>query len=392
MKTITICILTTILLVGSTTLVPAQPDPVSPSPTDEIQREIQRTTETIATIKTDLAAQRAMLRSPAIQQMRKNAEKQTMNALWYGDTSNIMTTSFLYQEDFRVALGISEEQFQKIEEAHRKAFDDDNPGTKPIRNEMTKLIMENGNLFAENASEESQNRFFELQAQLGMKTNELMMEGLATAIYENLTPDQIKKIDEALIPVMSEMPIISTSVFRILDLSDAQKKQLDEIKKEILPEYEEYVNNAVDASMKLTIMAQEEIERWGNVITDSDKRTKLSQNLENLHKSNPELQRAMNEVRESGKRLSETLKVKMFDVLTDEQWNRMIDLIDNPPEYVKKAIAQIRKEMGHASNAAQTGEVWTPGPNSWQPGDPIPEEYRQKRNEKRNFPRPKPEN
>jgi Ni/Co efflux regulator RcnB len=72
----------------------------------------------------------------------------------------------------------------------------------------------------------------------------------------------------------------------------------------------------------------------------------------------------------------------MFDVLTDEQWDRMLDLIDNPPDYVKKILRKWKE-------ASEKAAEWAPGPNSWQPGDPIPEKYRQERQTKGNFPRPK---
>ena len=59
----------------------------------------------------------------------------------------------------------------------------------------------------------------------------------------------------------------------------------------------------------------------------------------------------------------EKLKSKMSDVLTQEQKKRMSGLIENPPEFVKKML----------DKAADTGSGdWSPGPNSWKPGDPLP--------------------
>jgi Ni/Co efflux regulator RcnB len=76
--------------------------------------------------------------------------------------------------------------------------------------------------------------------------------------------------------------------------------------------------------------------------------------------------------------------MKMFDVLTDAQWTRLQNLIDNPPHYIKEYLKQQKKYR----DEAEKQEVLVPGPDSWQPGDPIPEEYRQERNTRRNFPRP----
>jgi hypothetical protein len=62
------------------------------------------------------------------------------------------------------------------------------------------------------------------------------------------------------------------------------------------------------------------------------------------------------------------------------QWDRFQELIDDPPDYIKawhKKLKEAAKEAG----------TWQPGPNSWQPGDPIPEGYRQQRQERGRFPR-----
>jgi Ni/Co efflux regulator RcnB len=71
----------------------------------------------------------------------------------------------------------------------------------------------------------------------------------------------------------------------------------------------------------------------------------------------------------------------MFDVLTDEQWRRLQNMIDNPTGLVKMLLVKTKGWQ-------EKKEAWTPGPNSWRPGDPIPEQYRQQRNERQGrFPR-----
>jgi hypothetical protein len=65
----------------------------------------------------------------------------------------------------------------------------------------------------------------------------------------------------------------------------------------------------------------------------------------------------------------------------------MLQLIDNPPEYIKKTIMQQRKEREELDNINGKPEVGQPGPNSGRPGDPIPEGYRQERQERGRFPR-----
>ena len=79
---------------------------------------------------------------------------------------------------------------------------------------------------------------------------------------------------------------------------------------------------------------------------------------------------------------SRRLKFRMFDVLTDEQMERMQRIVANPPEFLRKILEEARKEREESEKKDQ----WQPGPNSWKPGDPIPEEYLQQRQERR-FPR-----
>jgi len=179
-------------------------------------------------------------------------------------------------------------------------------------------------------------------------------------------------------------------MFEALDLSDEQRKQLDEIKKGMEAEFQKFADRDVDVRWRTHEKHLEEYRKLEASETDPQKRMRITLDNrqaveETVRKANPDLVREMDEVTKSRKELSEQLKIKMFDVLTDEQWNRMLDLIDNPPEYVKKMLAERREREKSASS---TG-AWQPGPNSWKPGDPIPEGYRQQRSEGR-FPRNAP--
>jgi Ni/Co efflux regulator RcnB len=98
----------------------------------------------------------------------------------------------------------------------------------------------------------------------------------------------------------------------------------------------------------------------------------------------PEYKKIYEEIQSQGKAFSTKFKTKMFDVLTDEQWARLQQLIDNPPEHARAFRNRLQKQRGEAEKKGE----WMPGPNSWRPGDPIPEQYRQQRNERQgSFPR-----
>ena len=381
--------LTAILLVGLTTSTVAQDryfqdEAEMHAHMEQIRRENQQR------IEAHQAAMRAAQRSPAMQQMQRNALRQMMNSFWEGEGSMLMTMGLLQQDDFREGIGVSDEQWQNIMRAPSDVYNS-HPDLIQYRDEMTKLMEESGGLFGENATEETLNRHVELQMQMQTKMQEVIMERMTDAVNENLTPDQIQKIKEAQISVMSEIPIISASMFEALDLSDAQRRQLDEIKREMQPEFEKHADKMADAHMKFMEKMQEAMERMYE-ITDPEERSRFIQNLsENIRRTNPDIQRAMNEVMESGRVFSEALRIRMFDVLTDAQWRRMTNLVDNPPEYMKRMIAEMRRQMGTDDPQAvsrQPGGGWVPGPDAWRPGDAIPEGYRIERETRRSgFPR-----
>jgi Ni/Co efflux regulator RcnB len=84
------------------------------------------------------------------------------------------------------------------------------------------------------------------------------------------------------------------------------------------------------------------------------------------------------------KRFAVQFKTQMFDTLTDAQWLRLQNMVDNPTRPVKMML----DKMKAGRENKEKKDEWMPGPNSWRPGDPIPEQYRQERNERRQlFPR-----
>ncbi len=332
-------------------------------------------------------AQRAAMRSPAMRETQKSGMKRMMRSLWTGENSNLIVMRLLENDDSREGLGISKEQNQKIQDQVKNVFANiqGDPAFKPIQDEMEKLREANpSGLFGENASEETQKKFSDLQ----MKLQDAMLKKMNDIVNENLTPKQMKKVKEFQISIMSEIPIFSPNMFEALDLSEGQKKQLGDIKKELEPEFEVNLNRLVDTHAQFAEKLQDEIGDQLEGVTDPEERKKIMERVtKKIRESNPGLQKMENEVMESGKAFINKLKFKMFDVLSDEQMERMGELIDNPPDYVKRLIERMHKEMGSNDAAGSSGE-WQPGLNSWKPGEPIPEEYRKERQERKNrFPK-----
>ena len=120
-------------------------------------------------------------------------------------------------------------------------------------------------------------------------------------------------------------------------------------------------------------------------ITDPQEQQRIANEVaREVERADPTPQREVIEMMEFRKELSDKLKVEMFDVLTDEQWKRMLKLVDNPPDYIQRMRGLIRTLPGNTDNAP---DEWQPGPGSWRPGDGIPEGYRIERNTRRQFPR-----
>ena len=77
-----------------------------------------------------------------------------------------------------------------------------------------------------------------------------------------------------------------------------------------------------------------------------------------------------------------------MNVLTDEQLEKMQDIMDNPSPFARAFGATIRaRREQEAERRRENPDTWFPGPDSWRPGMPVPERFRQERQTGR-FPRP----
>jgi hypothetical protein len=193
-----------------------------------------------------------------------------------------------------------------------------------------------------------------------------MMDARTSALHEYLTPEQWQRINESQLAIMGEIPFIPLCAFGALGLTDEQRQEMERVKKELDPEFEKTLKNWVNGTISLI----------------------STQGVED-----PEFKRIFTEIRNQGQAFVTQLRTRMFDVLTDEQWFRLQDLVDNPPEHVlafRRALRELRGESDEVeeTESAESADVWVPGPNAWRPGMAIPDEYRIQRNERRRlFPR-----
>ena len=312
-------------------------------------------------------------------QMQKNTRSMVMNAIWNDSSANPLVMDWLGQDGFRAGVGVSTEQFQRIQKTMQNIGENlpNDPMLQPIRNELHSLIekVEGGH-----ATAETQARFYELQANLHTAANAIALGEMQHVINETLTPGQQQKIKEFQISIMSEMPVLPLGMFEALDLTGIQKTQLDNIKKEMEPEFKGSIDKMLDLQLNLQKKVQEKAHEIGLAdMPDSEEKKRLLDNImKNLLESNPKFQQEMKQTMESRKAIADKLRTEVISgILTDAQRARLQELMDNPPDYIKKSMEEVHKQTG--VNDWRNGGFdggYMPGPDSWQPGQGIPGGYR----------------
>jgi hypothetical protein len=160
----------------------------------------------------------------------------------------------------------------------------------------------------------------------------------------------------------SEFPFFNLRLLEAFDLTDEQRTQLDEIRKELETELEQFIDKHFE------LMLQE-------FVTDGES----DDSPEDIVKKAEEAEEAGKLFRKQFNDMQAELKVKSLAVLTNEQIERYTRLINDPPEHVKKMLgkteADTDKEEKSVEQIAEPKkpDVWQPGANSWKPGDPLPE-------------------
>ena len=346
------------------------------------------TASTLAQNNEEVARQ-AMMRSPAAQQMQKDTMNQMMSSVWNDSSANPMVMDWLGQDDFRSGVGVSVEQVRRIQRTMQNVGDNlpNEPALQPYHQELRNFMEATpGGPFGPNGTPETQTKFFELQTNLHTQAQSIALGKLQNTINETLTPGQLKKIKEYQVSIMSENPMVSPSVFEAFDLSSAQKGELDNIKKEMEPQFKKNIDKMAEMQWNLQKKVMDKANETGknlDAVTDPAEKKRIMDDLvKNVLESDPAFHQKMRETMEGTKEAADKLRSRMVDVLTVEQRKRMADLIDNPPDYIKKMQGSLRRGM-------ENDGPWRPDANSWKPGDPIPEEFLQYREEQQRFPRRK---
>ena len=335
-----------------------------------------------------------MRQSPMFQRQMEMGLKNAVRSFWEGRGTNLVAFGLLQDAEIRTALDVTDEQFQQIQSIPMTVYGSlrENPEFQEIVKEMQALNMQ-GDPFTQDLDKETMDQFATIQGRI----TALSMNTMSDAIGNALTPEQQQKMQEAQLATMGEMPIVSPSMFEILNLTDAQKEQMEGIKKELEPEFEKNLKDFSSGQMIVANKLFDELEKQGALNINMQERDvnaamanakamqeKAVEATKKLMAEDPEFKRIQDETNANAKAFASQFQVKMFDVLTDEQWKRLLELTDNPSALAKVLLKKAKEQRGE-SEAGVAG--WQPSADSWKPGDPVPEQYRQERNTKSRFPR-----
>ena len=292
--------------------------------------------------------------SPEAEQRLEMNVRYRLRAYWDGRRTNFFTLGLLQDADLRAAWNVSDEQFEYIQNPN-------NLGQMLSNHPEYRVIMADRG------------------GGTGERLNALLMEVWSDAIDEALTPEQRQRVGESQLAMMGNRPIVSPSLFEVLNLTDAQREQMEAIKRELEPEFERHLDDYVRDQIFLQNKLHVEREKQGFVFNEAPETRERLRAISAQVSESPEFRRVSEEMRSRNSAFSTQFQTRMLDVLTDEQWERLQYLVDNPPHLAhRRVLEQPRRES----------DVWVPGADSWRPGMPIPEEYRQQRNLDRRFPRP----
>ena len=324
--------------------------------------------------------------------------KAILRSYWNGHGTGIIATVLLQEPKFFPILGFSEEQGAQLANVWNSPQESeifaDSESFAMLAEEMQALLP--GNWSAEKRAEFilDDDTMADIMKQ-AERVASFQVNTLTNVLDNILTTDQTQVIREFQAAAMGELPIVSPNMFEALDLNDAQRQEMEKIKKELEPEFEksldDFANNLMVLGRKLNSDQVKGIKfDDGQFVIESREET-----VKHLMVEDPEYKRIQEEIQTWSQTFSTQFKTRMFDVLNDEQWNRLQDLVDNPSEHVQFFLRHLKEGIGlddsekneGGANKGAEDKIWLPGPGSWRPGDPIPEAYRQERNTRGNFPR-----
>jgi hypothetical protein len=230
----------------------------------------------------------------------------------------------------------------------------------------------------ERASEEQKNAYRETVASV----MGAMVSVMQADIEETLTAEQMLQVRKLEMQMMSEFGLPFPGMFDPLGLTEDQKKEMNTITDEMEAEFERL-------ALETGIFSAEQQRA---VIKTLQGKTFAS--FEEVHKAFLEVRQQFVpseasrkksiDLQEQGTKLASLLQNRLMNVLTDEQLDTMQKILDETPEFAKKLLVEAKARREEQKKSP----IYVPGPDSWQPGMPLPVQFKEERKQGK-FPRPK---
>lgn len=320
--------------------------------------------------------------------------RNSTRTMWNGNGTWMRMHFYLGSPEGKDDLGLSAEQRERL-----SIFDDSlenvllqysEPRMRKEGSEyanawqaMSKLLPQNDR-FLEKATPEEIESYREEYMNLAEVPSQIRDRDFNHVIEETLTPEQLLRLRTVELQLSPEIGLTNPAVLEPLGLSEDQRAELEAAKKEMEPEFERYLAEStqltVEGTAKISAALAEAFQKNPNLTIEE--RDVVIKAEHEKNQNDESRNQKWKQLRERQKEIATRLKRKFMDVLTDEQLDKMQQLIDNAPAVVKKELEKLREYR----LAWEKSGSWRPGPGSWQPGDGIPAEYKIERKKGR-FPR-----
>lgn len=320
-------------------------------------------------------------------------ERPGYRALWNGK-STWTNLRVLYRMGAAEELGLSEGQRQKFAYLHkdselaaeliqRKYQEQDPIFMDLMEKEKQTLKPDDPHLLTatpeelEAFREASENYFTYINEERNRETEEALSEDQKL---------QLRSIEMQLLP---EFGLASPGMFEPLGLSEEQKAEMEQIKASLTPVFEAMLD-------EMMLLRRERFEQVAEELLEQarEKPFATREELDKVRRkgfdrvdSDPEYRKKEKALALRGKEFATELKERLMDVLTDEQLDKMQEILDRTPATIKKHLNAMQKHR----KASEKAGHWSPGPDSWRPGDGTPAEFKENRKTGR-FPKKKKEN
>jgi len=269
--------------------------------------------------------------------------KQSLRMFWEGQGVGVSSGMLLDHPNILAALDISEEQQQQMN-ASFEIFAN-SPGTLKTANEFETAVRAISRIPMPNIHDETAVKEYitkiEGKMMFAAKQMVLFLKNAADVDLKNhLLPEQLRKVQEMHLVAMKEKSMfISPSAFEALGLSDTQRQEAERIKKELEPKFEKLLEDVTKNQMILERRLNSEQAK--DVRGREDNPESRDALRKQLLTECPEYKRIYEKIQSLGKAFFEQFKIKMVDVLTDEQRKQLQELFDNPPEHARIYISNM---------------------------------------------------